>query len=75
MDLDGDEDNISSVFIHNYDVPVVGLTPTQRRDELFNTQLSEDPPKYRGVCRKKRDFPLNYSSVKFPLKVIFKGEV
>lgn len=40
-----------------------------------HTQLSEYPPKYRGVCRKKRDFPLNYSSVKFPLKVIFKGEV
>lgn len=72
VDLDGDGDNISSVFIHNYDVPVVGLTPTQRCDELFNTQLSEDPPKYRGVCR---NFPLNYSSVKFPLKVIFKGEV
>lgn len=38
VDLDGDEDNISSVFIHNYDVPVVGLIPTQRCDELFNTQ-------------------------------------
>lgn len=38
VDLDGDEDNISSVFIHNYDVPAVGLIPTQRCDELFNTQ-------------------------------------
>lgn len=28
VDLDGDVDNISSVFIHNYDVPVVGLIPT-----------------------------------------------
>lgn len=38
VDLDGDEDNISSVFIHNYDGTVVGLIPTQRCDELFNTQ-------------------------------------
>lgn len=38
VDLDGDEDNITSVFIHNYDGTVVGLIPTQRCDELFNTQ-------------------------------------
>lgn len=77
MDLDGDEDNISSVFIHNYDGTVVGLIPTQRCDELFNTQHFREFSRTHSslstllsteVSAERRDFPLNYSSVKFPLR-------
>lgn len=42
LKVDGDVDNISSVCNYDYDVLVVGLTPTQRCDELFITQHFRD---------------------------------